>query len=166
MKMTMTLAAASFLALGMTQPAQALDLLSTNGSGPVGNCQPALPAYEALIRKRPLAIENEGSQHAYVTCALQTEEVSLNVQSFSTRLSNRSDAQVTVTCTAVIGDELASASYLPKSITLAPGTAGNLTWTGADAGGLLTSKSIAMSCHLPPSVGLNRNRVTTLLSVI
>lgn len=168
MKTTMTIAAvaAGALALGMSQQAQALDLLSTTGSGPVGNCQPALPAYEALIRKRPLAIENEGDQHAYVTCAMQNEEVSLNVQNFSTRLSNSSDASVTVTCTAVIGDELASATYLPKSITLAPGTVGNITWSGADAGGLLNSRSIAMSCHLPPSVGLNRNRVTTLLSLI
>lgn len=37
------LAAAGVLLLGATQHAQALDLLTTTGSGPVGNCQAALP---------------------------------------------------------------------------------------------------------------------------
>ncbi|MEN1973038.1 hypothetical protein WCE34_12010 [Luteimonas sp. MJ204] len=160
------LAAAGVLLLGATQHAQALDLLTTTGSGPVGNCQAALPVFEGLIRKRPLAVVNESDAPAFVTCALANEEVSLNVQSFSTRISNSSTAPVTVTCTAVVGDELATASYIPKSITLAGGTAGNLTWSGADAGGLLTSKSIALSCRLPPMAALNRNRITTLLSLI
>lgn len=163
---TMMLAIAGALVLGMPYQANALDLLSTNGTGPVGNCQAALPTYEGRIRKRPLAVVNESDTNAYVTCALTSEEVSLNVQSFSTRLSNGSDAPVAVTCTAVVGDELATASYIPKTLTLAPGTAGNLTWSGADVGGLLTSKSIAISCNLPPLAALNRNRVTTLLSLI
>lgn len=162
----MILAAAGTIALGMSSPVEALDVLSTSGTGPVGNCQPARPVYETLLRKRPLSYENEGDSVAFVTCALTTEEVSLNVQSFSTRVSNRSAQPQTVTCTAVVGDELATASYIPKSVTLQPGTSGNITWSGADAGGLLTSRSIAMSCYLPPMTGLNRNRVTTLLSLI
>lgn len=160
------LAAAGTLLIGLAHPVQALDVLSTSGSGPAGNCQPALPVYEGLVRKRPLAVVNEGTENAYVTCALTTEEVSLNVQSFGTRVSNGSDAALTVSCTAVVGDELATTSYIPKSIDLAPGAAGNLTWSGADAGGLLSSKSIAMSCLLPPGAALNRNRVSTLLSLI
>jgi hypothetical protein len=161
----MILAAAGVLLLGVSQQAAALDLLSTTGTGPVGNCQAAMPVYEGQIRKRPLAIANESDKPAFVTCALSGEEVSLNVQSFSTRLSNGSNVAVTVRCTAVVGDELANASYISKSLTLAPGAAGNLTWTGADAGGLLTSKSIAMSCELPSFAALNRNRITTLLSL-
>ncbi|MGY0610834.1 hypothetical protein [Luteimonas sp. A501] len=160
------LVAAGALLLGATQQAQALDLLTTTGTGPVGNCQAALPAFEGLIRKRPLAVVNESDAPAFVTCALANEEVSLNVMSFSTRVSNGSAGPVTVTCTAVVGDELATASYIPKSITLASGAAGNLTWSGADAGGLLTSKSIALSCRLPSMAALNRNRITTLLSLI
>ena len=34
-----------------------------------GACQAALPAYEGLIRKRPMAIQNEGVSTAFVTCA-------------------------------------------------------------------------------------------------
>lgn len=162
---TIVMAAGTAL-LAFSLQADALDVLSTNGTGPVGNCQAALPTYEGLIRKRPLAVINEGTSAAYVTCALTSEEVSLNVQSFSTRVSNRSDVPVTVTCTAVVGDELASADYIPKSITLAPEANGTLAWGTADNGGLLFAKSIAMSCQLPPGAGLNRNRITTLLSLI
>lgn len=160
------LAVAGTLAIGMSSPAGALDVLSTTGTGPVGNCQPARPVYESLLRKRPLSYENEGDRAAFVTCAMTTEEVSLNVQSFSTRVSNLSTAPQTVSCTAVIGDELDGADYIHRSVTLAPGSAGNITWSAAEAGGLFTSKSIAISCLLPPMTGLNRNRVTTLLSLI
>lgn len=163
---TMTTVFAGALLLAASQGADALDVLSTNGTGPVGNCQAAMPAYEGMIRKRPLAVVNEGEDQVFVTCALTSEEVSLNLQGFSTRLSNGSGVAATVTCTAVVGDELATASYIPKSITLAPGSAGNLTWTGADAGGLFTSRSVALSCNLPPWVALNRNRLTTLVSLL
>lgn len=146
--------------------AGAIDVLSTSGTGPVGNCQAALPTYEGNIRKRPLAITNEGTGPAFVTCALTTEEVSLNVQSFATRISNLSAAPATITCTAVVGDELEGADYIAKSATLAPESTGTLTWNTADNGGLLFAKSVAISCNLPPWTGLNRNRITTLLSLI
>jgi hypothetical protein len=155
------------LAVGLLSPqAGAVDLLSTNGTGPVGNCQAALPAYEGQTRKRPLAVINESPNTAFVTCAFTTEEVSINVQSFSTRVSNLSDVPATVNCTGVIGDELEDADYIAKSITLAPGADGTLSWGTADNGGLLFAKSVAISCALPSFTGLNRNRVTTLLSIL
>jgi hypothetical protein len=155
------------LAVGLFSPqAKAIDLLSTNGTGPVGNCMPALPQYDAQTRKRPLSFINEGVGNVYVTCAFTTEEVSINVNSFTTRVTNISDAPATVSCTAVIGDELEDASYIAKSITLPAGTDGDLSWGTADNGGLLFSKSVAISCALPPWTGLNRNRITTVLSIL
>lgn len=155
------------LAIGLFSPqAEALDVLGTNGTGPVGNCQAALPAYEGQTRKRPLAVINESDSTAYVTCAFTTEEISIAVQSFSTRVSNLSDIPATVNCTGVIGDELEDADYIVKSITLAPGADGTLSWGVADNGGLLFAKSVAISCALPSFTGLNRNRVTTLLSIL
>lgn len=155
------------LAIGLFSPqAKALDLLAINGTGPVGNCLPALPVYDAQTRKRPLSFINEGTGIAYVTCGYTTEEVSINVNSFDTRVSNISAVPATVTCTAVIGEELENAQYIVKSIALAPGTDGTLSWSTADNGGLLFSKSVAISCALPPFTGLNRNRITTLLSIL
>lgn len=154
------------LLAGLAQHADAVDVLSTNGTGPVGNCQAALPAYEGQTRKRPLAVINESNSTAFVTCAFTSEEVSLNVVSFGTRLSNISTVPVTVNCTGVIGEELENAEYIVKSLTLGAQTDGDLTWTSADHGGLPFAKSVAISCALPPWVGLNRNRVTTLLSIL
>lgn len=154
------------LAIGLSQQAHALDVLATNGTGPVGNCQAALPAFEGQTRKRPLALVNESDSVAFVTCAYTTEEVSLNVMGFNTRATNLSDVSATLSCTAVVGDEAEDASYIVKSLVLAPGADGVLAWGTADNGGLLFAKSVAISCALPPLVGLNRNRVTTLLSIL
>ena len=145
---------------------EALDVLATNGTAPVGNCLPALPAYDTQTRKRPLSFINEETGNVFVTCAFTTEEVSINVSSFTTRVTNISNVPATVTCTAVIGDELEDADYIAKSITLPAGTDGDLSWGTADNGGLLFAKSVAISCVLPSFTGLNRNRITTLLSIL
>lgn len=34
------------------------------------HCQAALPVFDGLIRKRPLAVVNEGQAGAFVTCAI------------------------------------------------------------------------------------------------
>jgi len=154
------------LAMVASPPAKGLDLLSTSGSGPAGNCQPSIPSGNTAVRKRPLAVINEGTGSEFVTCAFTTEEVSINVVGFGTRISNISAVPATVNCTAVVGEELENAQYFVKSITLAPGAAGQLTWGTGDTGGLLFAKSVALSCILPPFVGVNRNRITTLLSIL
>ena len=151
---------------GATFQAEAVDLLSTHGAGASGNCQAALPVFDGLVRKRPLAVVNEGDGEAFVTCALLTQEVSLNVNAFNQRVSNQSAAPLVVSCTAVIGEEFADASYITKSLALPAGGQGTLQWTTADNGGLLFAKSIALSCRLPPGASLNRNRVSTLLSLL
>lgn len=154
------------LAIGLSPQADALDVLRTNGTGPVGNCQAALPAFEGQTRKRPLAVVNESTGTAFVTCAFTTEEVSLNVQGFSTRVSNLSSVEATINCTAVVGDELQDVDYIAKSITLAPGADGTLSWNTLDNSGVLFVKSVALSCALPSFTGLNRNRITTLISLL
>lgn len=162
---TLTVFAGAALLLASTQ-VDALDVLSTQGSGAAGNCQAALPSYEGQIRKRPLALANEGDAAAFVTCALTTEEVSLNVQGFSTDVRNLSNVPVTLSCTAVVGEDAGSADYVVKSIELGPQASGTLSWTGLDAGGVVLADSVALSCNLPPLTALNRNRITTLLSLI
>ncbi len=91
------------------------------------HCQPAIPSGNTSVRKRPLAVINEGTGNEFVTCAFTTEEVSINVVGFGTRLSNVSAVPATVNCTAVVGEELENAEYFVKSITLAPGADGQIT---------------------------------------
>jgi len=49
--------------------ASAVDLERLSMANAVGRCQGALPNYEGAIRKRPLAVQNEGTGSAFVTCA-------------------------------------------------------------------------------------------------
>lgn len=162
---TVTCIAAAVLLLAGAR-AEALDVLSTTGTGAAGNCQPALPVFEGLVRKRPLAVANEGEAPAFVTCAFATEEVSLNVQGFATNVRNLSAEDATISCTAVIGEEAEGADYVVKSVTLPPFGSGSLSWSAADVGGLFLADSVALSCMLPPGGSLNRNRITVLLSLI
>lgn len=166
MKLLISALGTALLALGFNPAAHALDVLSTTGSGAVGDCQPAVAGGDAFIRRRPLAVINEGSQTQFATCAYTTEEISINVVGFNTKLTNISAVPASVTCTAVVGEESQSAQYFVKSIDLAAGATGTLAWSAADNGGLLFAKSVAISCALPPFVGLNRNRVTTLISTL
>ncbi len=40
-------------------------------------CQAALPAFEGAIRKRPLAVQNEGTTNAFVTCSFTMESAAV-----------------------------------------------------------------------------------------
>lgn len=164
MKLVSSIALATTLVLGVSSTALAVEVISTLGTGPVGNCQAALPAYEGQTRKRPLAVMNEGTTNAFVTCAYSTEENAVGVRDFKTAVTNISSVVAVVNCTAVIGEEQANAVYIPKSVTLSPGATGEIAWTQADNGGTVFAQSVAISCNLPPLVGLNRNRVTVLIS--
>lgn len=167
MKIIASALSTMLLATVFAPTAQALNVLSTTGTGPAGNCAPAFPPGGlTALRQRPLATINEGPAIEYVTCAFTTEEISLGVVDFNTRITNLSDVTAVVNCTAVVGEESLGPEYFVKSITVAPMTSGTLAWTGSDNGGLLFSKSVAISCALPTFVGVNRNRVTVLLSIL
>jgi hypothetical protein len=75
--------------------------LQANGSGV---CQAALPSYEGQIRKRPLAIQNEGTAAAFITCSPSSlQYVPMQDFGHGVFLANNSAASVTVNCTAVMG---------------------------------------------------------------
>ena len=120
-------------------------------------CQPALPAFDGLIRKRPLAVQNEGSSAAFVTCSFVSDEIgNQGIDQFYLFFTNTSTVAVTVSCTAVIGRQT-SATYFPKSITLAAGATNLIVWSAADNGGVPFSPNDAVntSCQLQPGVGIN-----------
>ncbi len=37
------------------------------------NCQPALPLDDAAVRKKPLAVQNEGIATAFITCSFKKQ---------------------------------------------------------------------------------------------
>ncbi len=127
-------------------------------STPTSLCQTALPAYEVEVRKRPLALQNEGSGDVFVTCALigqwsQVGEITHVTLSFR----SAGNAAATVSCTGVTGTGNAGQTnlYVTKSVSLPNGNA--VGWDGNDFDaddGTIPSLYFSVSCKLPPGVGI------------
>jgi len=125
------------------------------------SCDPALPVYDANVRQRPLAIQNEGVTPGFVTCGFAVDENADNVRDFGVQVRNRSLVTQTVTCTAVVGDDRNGADYYAKSITLAPGAAGVLSWIAAQNGeNDGWDGPVGSSCLLPPGTSLTKTAVS------
>lgn len=125
-------------------------------------CQPALPAFDGAIRKRPLAMQNEGASGlAFVTCAF--DGVAGDVPSrkeLQVGLINTTPAvpgQLTLTsvsCTLVdAGAGFAAPIYITKSVLYGAAAHGPITFTTADNNGQPFIYP-ALSCGLPPGFGV------------
>lgn len=121
-------------------------------------CQPALPAFDGNIRKRPLAMQNEGTGNAFVTCAFGGAFNGVPSQKTVTvGFTNITSANITVNCTLVDGQAgVMNPDYFPKSIVVPPTGAPVtlLMWSAvADNGGVRFTYP-AVSCLLPPGSGV------------
>lgn len=117
-------------------------------------CKGALPAYETLLRQRPLAMVNEGQFAAFVNCGFRAPTNSKGQDWFAATLKNYSTTSVTVRCTGVFGVEGNNARYVVKSVTLAPGQAKEVRWSKTDNNGQLIQTNTGLQCLLPPQVAL------------
>jgi len=124
----------------------------------VGACNGALPGFEGSLRKRPLAIANEGTSNAIVSCTLAIDQTQSEGNAIvGVVLINRSAQLVAVSCTFVDGSapEVPGAilpTYYIENIALSAGQGSSLFWEAADHG--LTEFSVlgSASCSLPPGV--------------
>lgn len=120
-------------------------------------CQPALPAFDGSFRKRPLAMQNEGTSTAFVTCAFGGVFNGVPSQKTLTiGFTNNTAAAITVNCTLVDAHAgVLTPTYFPKSISVPP--AGSpvalLLWDFAENGGIRFTYPAA-SCALPPGTGV------------
>lgn len=152
----LTVAVASAYSL----PSSAAIELHGNASNPAARCQGALPVFEMAIRKRPLAVVNEGTNDAFVTCGFEYDAVDAEDNApilLDTYFSNRTAAPVTVTCTAVTGFDTGVNEFVSLTTqSIAPGAQGNLFWEAADFpdDGLL-SGLVSISCNLPAGTAIN-----------
>lgn len=125
------------------------------------SCDPALAVYDAGIRQRPLAIQNEGNTPGFVSCGFAVDENADNVRDFGVQVRNRSLVTQTVTCTAVVGDDRNGASYYVKSVTLPAGSAGVLSWIAAQNGeNDGWDGPVGGSCLLPAGTSLTKTAVS------
>lgn len=132
-----------------------------------GVCQPALPAFEGQIRKRPLAVQNEGTAPAFVSCSLTGTTSGVGggggrtVQAVWLYAVNATATSATLGCTLVdnFSGNATPTVYVPKAIVLPPDSAGVLQWDATDNGGLNYILVANLSCSLPVGVGLTLTRV-------
>src|SRR5690554_5703366 len=137
-------------------------------SSAAGLCQGALPAMDANLRKRPLAVANEGDSPVFVTCAFTTlmdqgggggvgqDNV---VRYFGMFLSSHVPEPQTVSCTGVIGfDGSPDLQYVSLEVDVSSETPDSnyLYFYPEDAGPEQEHlhQLVSMSCRLPPGTGI------------
>lgn len=155
---TLLLASAPVSAQNATR-AQHISLFNAGAA-----CLPALPRYDTNVRKRPLAVMNEGTVPSFVTCNYIVNENAADhfggVEYFQITAKNQSNVTAVVQCMGVVGVDDGNARYYPQSVTLLPGDRKRMTWT-AIAYGFPNGweDPVQMSCLLPVLTGLNEGRV-------
>lgn len=132
---------------------------------PTNVCQSSLPVFDGNIRKRPLAVQNEGTGNAFITCSYPSGEGRAAGISPTTRVwqyfVNTTAAPITVSCTGVSGYPGLGNEYIVKSLELAPNsTNGQISWFAADFSGSPTTfpgqSMFSTNCVLPPGSGLGQ----------
>lgn len=150
------LAAAASAALALQAPPATA---ATSAANATAFCQSALPVFDTQIRKRPLAVGNEGAAPAFVTCSLPQGYYPETVINGVVILLNRGASPVSASCTLVDGvtGEITGTApgYYPQSAELAPGVATPLVWYPDDHGLESFHPYQSYSCLLPPGVEIN-----------
>lgn len=145
----------------MPAPVQAADFVSGNANN---MCNGSLPSFEGALRKRPLAIANEGSAPAFVSCSAPNGYNAAENRDVVATFVNRGATTATVNCTMVDGlaaehatlnPELPPPGYYPKSVDINPGAVGVMLWTPADEGVAAFTVYGNLNCSLPPGVEIN-----------
>ena len=148
------------LELGCAGNAFAVTVERIFQAGPTALCQSALPANEGTIRKRPLAVQNEGTQPAYVTCSYIVQG-SIAIKRALIWSSSNDGTPKTITCTGVTGFKSGPNQYVVHTTELpASGVSTSLDWVPTQfTGGSTTvfpSSHFSLSCLVPPGAGLNQ----------
>ena len=119
-------------------------------------CNGALPSFEGALRKRPLAVQNEGTAPAFVTCGLATEGRAYFVEVVA---RSTVGTALTLTCTLVNGwDGGTTNGYSTKTVTLpADGGRDGFGWQPQDFGnvGTFAHEALSVTCNLPAGANIN-----------
>jgi hypothetical protein len=125
-------------------------------------CQAALPVFDTNLRKRPLAVVNEGSTNTYVTCSYPVDSYAGGVWDVDVYLSNHTGADQDVNCTLVDGYDNGDVLYIARTTTAVDaatteeeGDYYDAYWNaGDDNEGLPFGTTVSISCSLPAGIGL------------
>lgn len=158
--MCRALAASMLLAVLHGLPAKAETVQAQYRTGAAGICQSSYPATAgALVRARPLAVQNEGSGNAFVTCAFPTfgNGEGPAWPGLGLVFVNLTESAADVTCTLVAGfTRDGPVDYLPKTHSVPAGSVDTFMMflPSELPGQRATINSPNLSCSLPPGVGI------------
>lgn len=154
---------------GLLVPADACSAPSTRvfRANPTAFCQGALPAFETAIRKRPLAVQNEGTTNAFVTCSFLSQgsidSSTTNPNDVLVYFNSVSGTNVPISCTGVSGYAGGANEFVVKSVIVPANGQAQITWNSADFAGApanFPSGLFSISCNLPPGGAINDTRMT------
>lgn len=157
------IALAMMLAMGNVN---ATNVTKDNGNAS-SMCDRALPVYDNNVRKRPLAVVNEGASPSFVNCVYRTfsntESNSItysDVKYFAVRVYNYTTEWHSVDCTGIVGTDGQMAQYMPKSQQVPPGGSRLYTWHhDTDNGGPFWKSNAAVQCLLPVNTGIGETHI-------
>lgn len=150
------------VALGTSSQADAAETRRYDYQGAAGICQPANATYAEKIRSRPLAVVNEGTTDAYVTCALRGDARpgGRGVTRLIVEAGAPGGQSGVVSCTFVDGAQRGGsidAIYRNKTAFVTAGSRGvALTWVPSEIAG--APEHIfrpGVQCMLPPGIALH-----------
>jgi hypothetical protein len=119
-------------------------------------CHPALLRFDSDVRKRPLAIVNEGTSPAFVTCSLPVDRANGHgMETVYAVLHNFAQQPQVAKCTGVYGVDNGEAIYVVRNVTLQPGQRVRLELQEEDFGINGIHNRVGISCLLPVNVGVN-----------
>jgi hypothetical protein len=119
-------------------------------------CHPALLRFDSDVRKRPLAVVNEGSSSAFVTCSLQIDMANAHgLETAYAVLQNYTGQAQVVRCTGVYGADNGEQVYVARTITIQAGQRRMLELKAEDFGLSGLHNRVGISCLLPVMVGVN-----------
>lgn len=151
--LTKSLLCSAVLAAGVAQ-AGVPAVERTQYFNAAAHCQASLSKFDDALRKRPLAVQNEGTTSVFVTCAIPTQG---QVQGLEVYVSSQDGSDAPVACTAVTGWHGGTNYYATKVTDTAYGY-GGFFWNASDfveGATEFPTSFLAMSCKLAPGTGLN-----------
>jgi hypothetical protein len=153
---TLTLAIAGAYSAGaIAQEAE----FHASSSQAVARCQSSLPVFDTAIRKRPLAVQNEGDGNSFVTCGFEFdggEAEDFAIDMAELYVHNNNEEAIDVTCTAVTGWQGGDTEYVSLTHTVPAGDQEAFFWGRDDfPGDGLATGLVGVSCNLPAGTGIN-----------
>ncbi len=147
---------AALAGMALSPQAAAVTVTRDYFSHGTASCQSALPVFDGNIRKRPLAVANEGTANAFVTCdSASINNAATGFSAIAVYLRNRAGVEgVTVSCTLVNGVFTGGSNFTKTSTAITVSGVTAIAWDTTDNAGN-NFVAPAVSCALPPGVDIS-----------